>query len=120
MHDWADHDPARWPFHRDDTALLAADVVLALGALDAATPDADDHSVPLLARAARAYLDVCFFHPFVDGNARAARLIFDGVLAREGVILADVRPLFSSPIPAGDAAAYEAFLVTLVRLASAS
>jgi hypothetical protein len=39
----------------------------------------------LTARAARAYLDVCFFHPFDDGNARAAFLALVFVLAREGV-----------------------------------
>ncbi|MEV0208906.1 Fic family protein [Streptomyces sp. NPDC050788] len=41
--------------------------------------------LPLTARAARAYLDVCFFHPFDDGNARAALLTSLYVLAREGV-----------------------------------
>ena len=40
------------------------------------------------ARAAWAYLDVCFFHPFVDGNARAAMLALDHVLSRDGVRLA--------------------------------
>ncbi|MEU0059386.1 Fic family protein [Streptomyces sp. NPDC006334] len=28
----------------------------------------------MAARAARAYLDVAFFHPFTDGNARTALL----------------------------------------------
>ncbi|MEU6260273.1 Fic family protein [Streptomyces sp. NPDC047043] len=42
---------------------------------------------PLTARAARAYLDVCFFHPFDDGNARSALLALVFVLAREGVAL---------------------------------
>ncbi|MGW2082551.1 Fic family protein [Streptomyces sp. NPDC001939] len=41
----------------------------------------------LTARAARAYLDVCFFHPFDDGNARSAFLALLFVLAREGVAL---------------------------------
>ena len=35
-----------------------------------------------VARAARVYLDVCFIHPFEDGNARAARLALDHVLTR--------------------------------------
>ena len=39
------------------------------------------------ARAARAYLDVCFFHPFDDGNARCAFLALVFVLAREGIAL---------------------------------
>ncbi|MFF1955280.1 Fic family protein [Kitasatospora herbaricolor] len=50
-------------------------------------------SLALTARAARAYLDVCFFHPFDDGNARAAFLALVFVLAREGVGLDDVRLL---------------------------
>ncbi|MFF7387174.1 Fic family protein [Streptomyces scabiei] len=41
----------------------------------------------LTARAARAYLDVCFFHPFDDGNARSAFLALVFVLAREGLAL---------------------------------
>ncbi|MGW5351485.1 Fic family protein [Streptomyces sp. NPDC004031] len=45
---------------------------------------------PLPARAARAHLDICFFHPFDDGNARCAFLTLVFVLAREGVRLADV------------------------------
>ncbi|MFF7215229.1 cell filamentation protein Fic [Streptomyces sp. NPDC008238] len=44
-------------------------------------------SLALTARAARACLDVCFFHPFDDGNARSAFLALVFVLAREGVVL---------------------------------
>ncbi|MEV5129151.1 Fic family protein [[Kitasatospora] papulosa] len=44
----------------------------------------------LTARAARTYLDVCFFHPFDDGNARSAFLALVFVLAREGVALGAV------------------------------
>ncbi|WP_030681738.1 Fic family protein [Streptomyces rimosus] len=44
----------------------------------------------LAARAARAYLDVCFFHPFDDGNARSAFLTLLFVLAREDVALDSV------------------------------
>ncbi len=47
-------------------------------------------ALPLTARAARAYLDVCFFHPFDDGNARCALVALLLVLAREGVGLAGV------------------------------
>ncbi|MFK0284985.1 Fic family protein, partial [Streptomyces sp. NPDC090499] len=46
--------------------------------------------LPLTARAARACLDVCFFHPFDDGNARSAFLALVYVLAREGVALDSV------------------------------
>jgi hypothetical protein len=46
-------------------------------------------------RAARVYLDVCFFHPFADGNARAARLALDHVLTRAGLALHHVEPVFA-------------------------
>ncbi|MET9887409.1 Fic family protein [Streptomyces sp. NPDC006430] len=49
--------------------------------------------VLLPSRAARTYLDVLFFHPFEDGNARAAMLALAFVLAREGALLVDVHPL---------------------------
>ncbi|MFD1275971.1 hypothetical protein [Streptomyces kaempferi] len=52
-----------------------------------------DPSVPLTARAARAYLDVAFFHPYPDGNARLALLVLAHVLEREGVRLDEVGPL---------------------------
>ncbi|MFF5314609.1 Fic family protein [Streptomyces massasporeus] len=57
------------------------DACLTESAYDAARP------LPLTARAARAYLDVCFFHPFDDGNARSAFLALIFVLAREGIAL---------------------------------
>ncbi|MEV7239268.1 Fic family protein [Streptomyces sp. NPDC051020] len=50
-------------------------------------------SLPLPSRAARTYLDVLFFHPFEDGNARAAMLALAFVLARKGVSLDHVHPL---------------------------
>lgn len=43
--------------------------------------------------AVRAYLDICFFHPFADGNARAARLALDHVLTRAGLGLNAIEPL---------------------------
>ncbi|MFJ4897002.1 MULTISPECIES: Fic family protein [unclassified Streptomyces] len=52
-----------------------------------------DPNIPLAARAARAYLDVAFFHPFTDGNARAALLTLVHVLAREDIVLPEVGPL---------------------------
>lgn len=52
-----------------------------------------ERPLPLTARAARAYLDVCFFHPFDDGNARSAFLALVFVLAREGVTHNTVRLL---------------------------
>jgi len=55
--------------------------------------EATDSELPLAARAARAYLDVAFFHPFTDGNARAALLTLVHVLAREDIVLPEVGPL---------------------------
>ncbi len=52
-----------------------------------------DPSVPLPARAARAYLDIAFFHPYPDGNARLALLVLAHVLETEGVRLDEVGPL---------------------------
>ncbi|WP_380286532.1 hypothetical protein [Kitasatospora purpeofusca] len=52
-----------------------------------------DPSVPLPARAARAYLDVAFFHPYPDGNARLALLVLAHVLETGGVRLDEVGPL---------------------------
>ncbi|GGR09233.1 Fic family protein [Streptomyces pilosus] len=42
------------------------------------------------ARAARVYLDICFFHPFDDGNARSAFLTLVFILACEGIALDQV------------------------------
>lgn len=61
---------------------------------DAAIQDAGDAAVPATLRAARVYLDVCFFHPFRDGNSRAARLALDHVLTRAGLALHSAEPLF--------------------------
>lgn len=60
---------------------------------DSCLRETTDPDIPLAARAARAYLDVAFFHPFTDGNARAALLTLVHVLAREDVVLPDVGPL---------------------------
>lgn len=59
-------------------------------------------NLPLSARAARAYLDVCFFHPFDDGNARSAFLTLVFVLAREGFTLDAVGLLRRITFQAGD------------------
>ena len=50
-------------------------------------------ALPLAARAARTYLDICFFHPFDDGNARAAFLALVFVLAADGVALDQIGPV---------------------------
>lgn len=53
--------------------------------------------------AARAYLDICFFHPFDDGNARSAFLALLFVLAREGITLNGVTLLRRVTFEAGNA-----------------
>ena len=60
---------------------------------DRCLAEADEPDLSPVARAARAYLDVCFFHPFVDGNGRAARLVLDAVLSRAGLGLHGIDPL---------------------------
>lgn len=62
---------------------------------EACLTEANSASVDPLARAARVYLDVCFFHPFADGNARAARLALDFVLTKANLTLLDARPIFT-------------------------
>lgn len=61
--------------------------------LDSCLRETTDPDIPLSARAARAYLDVAFFHPFDDGNARAALLALVHVLGREDIVLPEVGPL---------------------------
>lgn len=61
--------------------------------LDSCLRETTDPDIPLSARAARAYLDVAFFHPFDDGNARAALLVLVHVLGREDIVLPEVGPL---------------------------
>jgi hypothetical protein len=73
-----------------------------------ATDDADGaHPV---AQAVRLYLDISFFHPFPDGNARAARLWFDYLISRGGYVMSFVEPLFLVERFAGDLASYVDFL----------
>jgi hypothetical protein len=55
--------------------------------------EARDRSVPVAVRAARVYLDVCFFHPFTDGNARAARIALDHVITAERLALHTMEPI---------------------------
>ena len=60
--------------------------------------EANNPDEPPLVRAARVYLDICFFHPFPDGNGRAARLALDHVLTREGLALRVADPAFVFPL----------------------
>ncbi|MFD4507047.1 Fic family protein [Streptomyces sp. NPDC058457] len=80
--------------------------------------EATDPDIPLAARAARVYLDVAFFHPFADGNARAALLTLVHVLAREDVVLPEVGPLQTTRY--ADDAAGAADLATLIGVLNRS
>ncbi|MFD6549902.1 Fic family protein [Streptomyces sp. NPDC058398] len=60
---------------------------------DACLSQSDQGGLPLAARAARAYLDICFFHPFDDGNGRSAFLALTFLLARAGIVLDQVGPV---------------------------
>ena len=80
----------------------------------------DDAAVPLIVRAARVYLDVCFFHPLVDGNARAARLACDFVLSRGGVRFDLVAPMFCVARPAADGRAHQSLVNVMCTLADAT
>ncbi|MFJ2081259.1 hypothetical protein ACIOBK_01815 [Micromonospora chokoriensis] len=62
-----------------------------------------DRETPVTARAARAYLDVAFFHPYDDGNARLAGLVLQFVLLRESVELDEVAPILTTVRRADDA-----------------
>ncbi|MEU3557805.1 Fic family protein [Streptomyces fragilis] len=79
--------------------------------------DSTDPRVPLASRAARAYLDVAFFHPFADGNARLAMLTLGYVLELEGVRLDQVGPLQTTRLAddAVGAADLAALVLVLIR-----
>lgn len=51
----------------------------------------------------RRYLDLIFFHPFDDGNARAARLSLEFALRSGGVPSPPLAPFVGLPKPAGSA-----------------
>lgn len=55
--------------------------------------------------AARAYLDVAFFHPYDDGNARLAGLVLQFALLRGSIELDEVAPVLTTVRRADDAAA---------------
>lgn len=71
-----------------------------------------DPSVPLPARVARVYLDVLFFHPFDDGNGRAAMLMLYFLLLRDGVVVDQAAPMLVVSRRADDRAG----ALALVRL----
>ncbi|GAB2962012.1 hypothetical protein GCM10027280_58660 [Micromonospora polyrhachis] len=79
---WAKGGRERYHWHPDLSALF-----------EKCLTEAIDDDLPLPSRAARVYLDVAFFHPFDDGNARSAMLALYYVLAREDVVLDRAAPL---------------------------
>lgn len=72
---------------------------------------------PLCFRAARLYLDVCFTHPFEDGNARSARLALDYLLTRSGLTLQLAEPIFCLTRAPDDAAGLLGLARVLTRTA---
>jgi hypothetical protein len=77
-------------------------------------------ALPLAGRAARAYLDVCFFHPFRDGNGRAAALVLYFVLLRAGIVLDAATPALATVRQAGDAAGAADFARLVAILVAAT
>ncbi|GAA3257083.1 hypothetical protein GCM10010532_107400 [Dactylosporangium siamense] len=65
--------------------------------------EATDQETPVTARAARAYLDVAFYHPYDDGNARLAGLVLQFVLLSGNVELHEVTPILTTVRRADDA-----------------
>lgn len=76
--------------------------------------DARDGCHPV-ARAVRLYLDLAFFHPFPDGNARAARLWFEYALRRARLPTPPLAPWVLRPKRPGDAAHYGELVRFLAR-----
>ncbi|MEO1401882.1 MAG: Fic family protein [Cyanobacteria bacterium J06635_1] len=81
--------------------------------------DSRDNAHPL-SKAVRAYLDICFYHPFSDGNARAARLVFEFFIKHGGFFIKDLQPVFSLPRVAGRKEDYLDFLRMVVILCQRS
>jgi len=69
-----------------------------------------------VAQAVRLYLDLAFFHPFEDGNARAARLWFEYALRRARLPTPPLAPWVLRPKRPGDVEHYG----QLVRFAARS
>ncbi|MBJ6763983.1 Fic family protein [Myxococcaceae bacterium JPH2] len=76
--------------------------------------DARDECHPV-AQATRLYLDLCFFHPFPDGNARAARVWLEYLLRRARLPTPALHPLVLHPKRPGDAENYLRFARRMAR-----
>lgn len=77
--------------------------------------DACDGLHPVL-QAARAYLDLIHFHPFEDGNTRAASLWLEYFLRRARIQLPPLRPLLALRQHPGDPARAWTFVLLLCKL----
>jgi hypothetical protein len=84
-------------------------------AFERALAEAGDRLLAAAVRAARVFLDVCFFHPFADGNARAARLALDHVLTSAGLALHVAEPVFTLSRGAGDPAGLWSLALVIER-----
>ncbi|MBB2943519.1 hypothetical protein FB565_003232 [Actinoplanes lutulentus] len=69
---------------------------------EACLSESADLTIPVAARAARAHLDVAFFHPYDDGNARLAGMVLHFVLLRADIELDEVRPILTTVRRADD------------------
>ncbi|MFK0191201.1 Fic family protein [Kitasatospora sp. NPDC090308] len=87
--------------------------------LAACLRESADPGLPLPARAARAYLDVAFFHLFADGNGRCAMLVLCYVLELAGVRLDLVGPLAVARYPDDPAGAADLALLVSVLIRAA-
>jgi hypothetical protein len=76
--------------------------------------DARDGCHPVV-QAVRLYLDLAFFHPFPDGNARAARLWLEFLLRRARLPTPPLAPLVLLPKHPGDVVRYEQFVRLTAR-----
>ncbi len=77
----------------------------------------DNHEISCpIARSVCLYFDICFFHPFPDGNARVARLALDYVLFQNNLAPKSVIPLFSVSRTAGFSKGYLSYYRLLKSL----
>ncbi|MGE6762163.1 Fic family protein [Corallococcus interemptor] len=76
--------------------------------------DARENRHPV-AHATQLYLDLCFFHPFPDGNARAARLWLEYMLRRGRLPTPPLAPVVLWPKRPGDAVNYARLARLLAR-----
>ncbi|NNC03998.1 Fic family protein [Corallococcus exiguus] len=81
---------------------------------DKVEADAREERHPVV-HATRLYLDLCFFHPFPDGNARAARLWLEYMLRRGRLPTPPLAPVVLWPKRPGDAVNYTRLARLLAR-----